>query len=104
MTQNIYFVEKPEEAEYPCITFKCISSPGLYQTDDKWERWRFYVIAPDQWEVQSITGELITTLDRLYGDMSGKEIDYIAKIDESSIDKRDDNNFEQYVDFRILYH
>lgn len=104
MIDNIYYVEKPENAEYPCIVFKCISSPGLYQTDDKWERWRFYIIGPDQWEVQSISGVLIESLNRLYGDMSGREIDYIAKLDESSIEKREDNNYEMYVDFRILYH
>jgi hypothetical protein len=104
MTEQVYFVQKPEEAVYPCIVFKCISSPGLYQTEDKWERWRFYIIGPDEWEVQSISGTLIDSLNRLYGDMAGRDIDFIQKLDESSIEKREDNTFEMYVDFRILYH
>lgn len=104
LTDNILWGDELELESYPGIVFKRISSPGFNQTDDKWERWRFYIIGSDQWEVDSISGTLILTLNRMYGDMEGLYIDFVQLIDVSSIEKRDDEMFSLYVDFRFLYH
>lgn len=101
---NIRWGDELELTQYPGVVFKRISSPGFDQTDDKWERWRFYIIGRDPWELDALSGTLITLLNRLYGDVEGKYIDFVQLIDVSSIEKRDDNLFSLYVDFRFLYH
>lgn len=100
----IGFVDVEESTTYPQIVFNCISDPQLYQTNDKWQRWRFFIFAKDKFVLREIKSELCTALNGLYDLMDTKYIDYITKLDDTLIVLRDDKIYETYVDFRILYH
>lgn len=101
---SIGWIDVPEEYSYPKIKFVVISKPTMYQSDDQWQRWRFYIIAVDKFECQALADILTDILNRLYGLVDGTYIDYVAKIDESPIELRDDSLYEMSIDFRVLYH
>jgi hypothetical protein len=89
---------------YPKITYTCVSNPQAYPEADQWQRWRFYVVAIDKFEARAIADVLDTTLNRAYGDVGGVTVEFMAKIDESPVELRDDGNYELSLDYRIIYH
>jgi hypothetical protein len=101
---SIGWIDVPVEVTGPKIQFKCVSDPILYQSDDRWQRWRFYIIHADKEECAATAIILKGILHRCYGLFSSTYIDYIALIDEFPIELRDDQNYEIYQDYRILYH
>jgi hypothetical protein len=101
---SIGYVDVNVNAEYPRVTYNIISNPELYQTSDKWQRWRFYVSAQDKFLCKEIGDTLTEKLNNCYGLIDGVYFDYIVKLDESPITKSDDQIYEMYIDFRVLYH
>lgn len=103
-SENIAWVDVPEERTYPRIKYVIMTQPTLFQTDDQWQRWRFYVIGADKIQVKLITDILNQKLNRAYGDIGGLEYDLIVELDRSEMLKREDRMYETYSDFRVLYH
>jgi hypothetical protein len=58
-----------KNAEYPRLTFKSLSKPPLYQSDDQYQRMRFWVVGPDKFDVQALLDLLKAKLHRLSGDV-----------------------------------
>ena len=101
---QIGWVDLPELTPYPQIVFKCISKPPMYQSTDQWQRWRFYILSEDKFKCQEIADLLESKLHRAYGVIDGQVFDFITKLDDSPIQRREDSIYEMYVDYRILYH
>jgi hypothetical protein len=99
---QIGWVDVDENTDFPRIVFRMISSPPLYQSDDQWQRWRFFCRSDSKVECENIGEILIENLNRLQGDMGGKRMSYVAKIDENEATWQD-NIYEKYVDFRFVY-
>jgi hypothetical protein len=93
-----------EAKQYPQVTYKRIDAPGQLDYDDEWQRWRFYVMSNDKFECQTISDIIQGHLHRAYGLIDGRYFDCIVKIDQSPPEKRADNIFEQYTDYRVCYH
>ena len=89
---------------YPKIIYVKIDSPELYQSTDQWQRWRFFIVSPARAELNNVTDVLTDALNRAFGDFSGMYIDFIQKLNEGQITLRDDQIYESFLDFRILYH
>lgn len=91
---------------YPKIQFKCISRPLASDNKDEWQGWRFYIIHPDPEECQ-LTADIVRGIfDNCYGTLvvGSRYYDFITMTAEFPIALRDDENFEIYQDYRILYH
>ena len=101
---NIGWVDVLEDIAIPKIQFKVIDRPILYDSPDMWERWRFYIVHPSKLECVNVSVILTGLLHTAYGLIDGTYFDYIAKILESPLELRDDNQYEIYLDFRVLYH
>lgn len=99
---QIGWVDVDENTDFPRIVFKMVSSPPLYQSDDQWQRWRFFCYSDSKDECEDIGEILIENLNRLQGTMGGKRMSYVAKLDEIEATKQD-NVYEKYVDFRFIY-
>ena len=104
LVESFGWIDLPEKSKYPRVTFKAISKPTLYQSTDRWERWRFYIVAANKKTCADIADVLDDLLNNLYGDVDSQAIDYIARIDEGQMERREDGKYEMYVDFRVLYH
>jgi len=100
---SIGWLDVESNADYPRIIYKKISGSSYDQTHDKWERWRFYVTHADKFECQDIINILNKNLVGLKDKLSGQWIQSISKIDEGTIEIRDDNIYEGYVDYRFNY-
>jgi len=103
-SENIAWVDVPQERTYPRIKYVVLSKPVFHQTDDQWQRWRFYIVGNDKYDVDLIARILKQKLNRVYGDVGGAEFDLIVMLDESEMILRDDNIYEVYQDYRVLYH
>ena len=103
---DVFWMEQTKgETSLPHIVFKQISDPALYQSNDKWQRWRFYITGTTPLSVQELEMDLYDKLNGLSGDMEGKTLDFVQKIgDDSSIEKREDGYYQMYVDYRFIYH
>lgn len=99
-----YITVNKDNADYPRIIYKKISSPAMYQGTDEWQRWRFYVLSQNKFDIDTIIGYITDRLNNVYGTIEDDDVDNISKIDEGMTIKRDDGIFEGYVDFRINYH
>lgn len=105
-----------QSVDYPKVVFKKISNPRIVDATDEWQRWRFYITCTKNIVINSqnrdgkfmlinIADVLTNLLNQLYGDLdSNTKLDFVKKLDESEIELRDDNVYEMYIDFRILYH
>lgn len=104
VSDRIYWIDGDQGTTYPQISFKKISSPQKYETPDQWQRWRFYILCEDKFECNTLADLLTTHLNGIYGLLDVQYFDYISKIDEGIIKLRDDEIYEMYIDFRIVYH
>ena len=97
-------VDCTEDTDYPRIVFQMISDPPLYESDDRWQRWRFFVYSDLKNECLNIGDALISALHRLKDATMGDTLmDYVFKIDDSEV-TRNENIYEKYIDFRFIYH
>lgn len=96
-------IDVDEDTDYPRIVYKRISAPPLYQSNDQWTRWRFYMFSESKVELENISIELTSLLHRLYGTFGSQYIDYVTIIDDVEITKGE-TVYEKYTDFRIIYH
>lgn len=86
---------------YPRIVFKNISDPPLYQCDDRWQRWRFYCLSESKEECRQIGDALYDALHGLQDDM-GAQYYNVFMLDQTEVE-REENIYEKYLDFRIIY-
>ena len=101
---RLYYVECHETPEYPMIVYKEFSRPTSYQTDDQWQRWRFYILAEDPHVCEDINSILKSNLNRAYGTFGIEEVDYIAHMNDLEIVFRDDEVYELISDYRVIFH
>lgn len=99
-----YITVNSDDATYPRIIYKKISSPAMHQATDEWQRWRFYALAENKFDVDTLLGYITDRLNNVYGTVGTDDIDNISKIDEGITIKRSDGIYEGYADFRINYH
>ncbi len=92
-----------KNAEYPRLTYKRISNPQLYQSTDQFQRYRFWIVGPDKFDVIALLDLLKEKLNRLYGDVDSQHFHFISLIDEGTMEKRDDGMYEIYADYRFSY-
>ena len=102
--EQIGWVDVPDSTAYPKIEFRCIDKPTMLEATDEWQRWRFHIIHYSKTECAAIAVILTGLLNNAHGLIDGTYFDYIAKILESPLELRDDNQYEIYLDFRIMYH
>ena len=100
--RSIGYVDVAQDRGYPKLTFNLISAPILYQSDDQWQRWRFWIFAKDQFIVEDIANVLRTNFQRLQGDMGGQDMLYVTKIDETET-VRSEETYEKTLDFRFTF-
>lgn len=105
---RIHWIDAPQGTAIPLMVYRCISSPPLYDSTDKWERIEFVVVAADKIQCQNI-GKLVDDhLDHFTGSrdglFGGMAIDYITKIGEFDPALREDGNYEQIKEYRFVYH
>lgn len=100
---SIGWIDTPEQEIYPKITFKALSAPPLYQSTDQFQLFRFWVVGEDKYIVAEILAAIKQVLHGLSGDMEGQYVHFISLIDTYSIDLRDDNLYEGYSDYRIIF-
>jgi len=100
---QIGWIDVDEQAEYPRIIYQMVSAPPLYESDDQWQRWRFYCFSNLKTECKEIADALIALLRGLQDTIGETYVDLIEKIDESEV-TRLENIYEKYIDFRIIYH
>lgn len=101
---SIGWIDVDENKDYPRIVFKLISAPPLYQSNDQWQRWRFYCYSHLKVECEDIGEALKDLLHGYKGNLVGAQyIDFISKIDEVEV-TRQEAVYEKYIDFRISYH
>jgi hypothetical protein len=78
--QSIGWIDKRESTEYPRLVFRNISNPKLYEMPDRWQRWRFYILAEDSYTCKAVARILDTNLEALYGNMGGLTMSYVTKL------------------------
>jgi len=98
---QVGWIDCDTDTPYPRIIYKKISSPPLYQSNDEWQRWRFWVFSDDKTEVLAIGDELRTAFHRLQ-DTMGSTFYNVFLIDESEVDRQEEM-YQKYIDFRIIY-
>ena len=98
---QIGWIDTDENTPYPKIVYKMISAPPLYQANDEWQRWRFWIFSDSKVEALNIGTELRTALHRLQ-DTMGSTYYNVFLIDESEVSRQEDI-YEKYIDFRIIY-
>jgi len=99
---NICWVDGDEDTTYPRIVYKMISDPPLYESGDRWQRWRFYVFSDLKTECLTIGDALYNALHRLQDEM-GDTFYNVFMLDRTEVE-RQENMYECYLDFRIIYH
>jgi len=105
VSTRIYWADAPQGSLYPQIVFKKLSAPKNYQLDDEWQRWRFFIFDEDKFNVDAIATLLKGYLQNLYGTVDEDDIDFITRLDESTIELRVEDKINyMYIDFRIIYH
>lgn len=98
---QIGYVDCDETTPYPRIVYKMISDPPLYQSKDRWQRWRFFCFSDDKTECLNIGDSLFTALHRLQDTMGTTYVN-VFMIDRSEVE-RNESIYEMYLDFRIIY-
>lgn len=104
LVDSLGWVSVEETSAYPRVTFNVIDAPRIYQASDEWQRWRFYIVASNKFDIESISSVLTDLLNGLYGTVGSSTVDFIQKLTESEVQMREDLIYESYIDFRILYH
>jgi len=99
---QIGWIDCDETTPYPRIVYQKISDPPLYQANDRWQRWRFYCLSDSKDECRRIGDALYDALHRLQDDMGDTFVN-VFLIDQSE-PTREENIYEKYLDFRIIYH
>lgn len=111
-SDSIGWVSTDKNSSYPRVTYNIISRPKIVDASDEWQRWRFYLTntiidstgKDGKFVIREIADVLTDLLNGVHGTIDGVHFDFIQKIDESEINLRDDEVYEMYIDFRILYH
>jgi hypothetical protein len=98
------FLDVPEGSPVPRVSYKVISSPTFWETDDQWQRWRFFVVAEDKFDCLEIADIIEGLLNRAYGTIGGIYFDFISRLDASEVEQRDDELYELYIDYRVKWH
>ena len=102
--ENIGWVNVEELTAYPKLEYRCIDAPTMLEATDEWQRWRFHIVHYSKTQCAAVALILTGLLNNSHGLIDGTYFDYISKILESPLELRDDNQYEQYIDFRIMYH
>lgn len=105
---NINWIEADQTTDYPQIVYKNISAPNMYDSNDQWQRWRFFILDKNKVKCKDIAKLIRDRLNRFrgsaHGPFGGVAVDYISLIEEMKIEYRDDKIFEAIQDYRICYH
>lgn len=103
-TGQIGWVDLDQDVNYPRIVFKNISRPVLYQFPDQWQRFRFYILAPDKYTCVRLGRILSDSFEALTGEMGGKTISYVTKIeDEDPMYQELQQVYELTQDYRFIF-
>ena len=109
---SLGYISVEQNSNYPKVTYNIIDRPRIVDASDEWQRWRFYITCTKdlngedgKFKVRAVADVLTSLLNSLYGVLdSNTKLDFVQKLTESEVFLRDDNIYESYVDFRILYH
>jgi len=102
---NIYWLEAPEGSTADRIVFKIITDLPIYDSDDRWQRWRFYILCIDRFDCQALAEILFNHLHRKNTAFDDFKIDYVSGIDKSDPEYIADMEAWQVVqDYMIYYH
>lgn len=106
--KNINWIEGSQSTTYPQITYINISSPNMYDSNDQWQRWRFFIVAKDRVRCRDIAKLVKERLNRFKGAdeglFGGMAVDYVEIIEDMKIEYRDDSKFEAIQDYRFCFH
>lgn len=102
---SIYWASSPQEDDYPRLVYRRISDPTLYDSDDRWQRWRFFIYHGDKGKCEEVEQILHDYLNRKDDSIGTLDVDYVQCLERS--DPEFDNDLRVYwsfIDFRIIYH
>jgi len=104
---SIFWNDFPEGV-VTSVTYKMISNPRKYNAgsvDDTWQRWRFYINHASKVTCKAIADVLTQNLHEMGGDIGGTIVSYIAQIDESDPNIREDLALYEIIqDYSINKH
>ena len=102
---DIYWMAAPEGAGADRIVFKMVSDPALYDSDDKWQRWRFYVTHTDPHQCLRLATVLFEHLHRKDDTFDTFKIDYVSNNENNDPEYVEDLKAYQIIqDYMIYYH
>lgn len=102
---DVHWSDAPEGSGANRIVFKRISDVPLYDSDDRYQRWRFYIQHTDKYNCERLAEALYNHLHRKDDDFDGTAIDYCACVQNNDPEWLDTLNvYEVIQDYMINYH
>lgn len=102
---DIYWIEPKEKSSVNRIIYKRISDVPVYDSDDRQQRWRFYVQHADKHECERLAEVLYNYLHRKDDTFDIVEIDYVSCVQNNDpVFIQELNAFEVIQDYLINFH
>jgi hypothetical protein len=104
--ESICWNEADQDVENPKIVFKNISKPNISDSDDQWQRWRFFITAVDKRDCLRIARVLFNQMHRKDDQLDDDfQVDFINNVSNSDPEYNETSQvWEILQDYRITYH
>jgi hypothetical protein len=101
---DIHWVTAPQGTKGARIVYKMISDVPIYDSDDKWQRWRFYISHPDWYKCRELADVLKDHLNRKNDGLGTMKVSYVGNLaDEDPVFNEDSRLWEIMQDYSIAY-
>lgn len=102
---DIHWGEAPMNASVNRIVFRRVADPPIYDSDDRFQLWRFWIHYENRHDCERLAEVLYNQIHRKDDDFSGTDIDYVAcvmNLDPVFVSEL--NAYEVIQDYTIYHH